>query len=173
MKPLQKTITISSLSVFFLLFLFQVPIIKQTLYEQFLEQLIYKKTVFFIDADEVKTDKHTILDTRSEAEFLVSHLPNARRVGFKDFSENNLKGLSKNDTIIVYCSVGYRSERIGEKLLQLGYKKVFNLKGGVFKWINKGYKMQQDSLPTTAIHPFSTMWGVWLQEGEKQYFKEK
>ena len=40
--------------------------------------------------------------------------------------------------IIVYCSIGVRSEDIGEKLKELGYTKILNLYGGIFDWKNKG-----------------------------------
>ena len=47
------------------------------------------------------------------------------------------QGWSKSDTIVLYCSIGYRSEKIGEKLVEMGYGHVFNLYGGIFEWVNR------------------------------------
>ena len=71
--------------------------------------------------------------------------------------------------MIVYCSIGYRSERIGEQVQNLGYKNVFNLKGGIFEWVNKGKTVMTEGQITTKIHPYDKEWGVWLQKGEKVY----
>src|SRR5690606_42136192 len=46
--------------------------------------------------------------------------------------------IPKQSTIVVYCAVGNRAERIGEKLLKAGYKHVYNLYGGIFEWMNQG-----------------------------------
>jgi len=49
-----------------------------------------------------------------------------------------LAGIEKQDPLAVYCSVGYRSERIAEKLPQQRYTNVVNVYGGVFEWVNTG-----------------------------------
>ena len=41
--------------------------------------------------------------------------------------------------IVVYCSVGIRSQRVGQQLLEAGYTQVWNLRGGIFKFGN-GHK---------------------------------
>lgn len=74
--------------------------------------------------------------------------------------------------VIVYCSVGYRSERIGEKLQDAGFINVQNLYGGIFKWVNEGMPVYNSIGPTKQVHGYSRSWGVWLQKGEKVYGKE-
>lgn len=63
-------------------------------------------------------DSVVILDAREPQEFNVSHIVSAKNIGFNNFSseEKQLQRLKKNAPIIVYCSVGIRSEQIGEKL---------------------------------------------------------
>lgn len=111
-----------------------------------------------------------ILDTRSEREYAVSHIPTARFVDYKAFSKDDVKGLDHGRVVVVYCTVGYRSERIGEQLKKLGFKYVFNLYGGIFQWVNEGHEVvDATGKPTTKVHAYSEDWGQWLQKGEKIY----
>jgi len=65
---------------------------------------------------------------------------------------------------LVYCSVGYRSERIGEHLLELGFTDVHNLYGGIFEWINKGYGvMNSKGQWVERVHGYSPSWGKWIE----------
>lgn len=137
-------------------------------YHKMLNQM-YENTVPILKSEEVN-DTFIILDTREYAEYKVSHLKNAIWVGYDDFSKKRIKAISKEKTILVYCSVGYRSERIGEKLQKIGYTKVYNLYGGIFEWVNNNYKIYDiNTKETSNVHVFDKTWGVWLQKGEKIY----
>ncbi len=124
---------------------------------------------------EIKTEdvssfkKSVLLDAREQSEYNVSHLKNARYVGYKKFDTNCLVGLEKTDTIVVYCSVGYRSEKIAEKLEKMGYKNVYNLRGGIFDWSNKGYSLYNALGPTSKVHPYDNNWGKWVTKAYKSY----
>jgi len=97
----------------------------QTEYDRKLKSLYRNsvKTIKPVDLKELVTkgEKITILDTRAPEEFNVSHLKGAQFLNYDSYSTEDLKKLPKNEKIIVYCSVGYRSERVGEKLQKLGY----------------------------------------------------
>ena len=110
-----------------------------------------------------------LLDTRTPAEYKVSHLKGARFVAYDSFQVSQLGDVPKDTPIVVYCAVGYRSERVGEQLQQAGYKQVHNLYGGIFEWVNQGYPVYNDSGKTDKVHAYSKTWGVWLREGEKVY----
>ena len=110
------------------------------------------------------------LDAREKNEFEVSHINEAIQVGFDDFTLASVKDIPKDQRIIVYCSVGYRSEKVAEKLRAAGYKNVANLYGGIFEWINEGYEVVGPAgTPTAKVHAYNTAWGVWLKRGEKVY----
>lgn len=116
-------------------------------------------------------DKSTVfLDAREMNEFEVSKIQGARWVGYDDFSMDRLKGIAKDSEIVVYCSVGYRSEKVAEKLEKAGYTNVSNLYGGIFEWVNEG-RVVVDSTDqkTQKVHAYNRAWGVWLKEGEKVY----
>jgi rhodanese-related sulfurtransferase len=132
-----------------------------------------KETVPTISVDELaKRDlkKITLLDARSKEEFEVSHLKDARWVGYDDFDLSRVKGLNKDEEIVIYCSIGVRSEKIGEKLQKAGFKNVKNLYGSIFEWVNTGNTVfGPDGKPTEKVHAYNKKWGVWLNKGEKVY----
>lgn len=109
------------------------------------------------------------LDARAKREYDVSHIDQALWVGYEDFDVNRLKEIGKDELIVVYCSVGYRSEKIAEKIKKLGFTKVFNLYGGIFEWVNQGHAVVSADKPTNKVHAYSKTFGVWLNKGEKVY----
>lgn len=140
----------------------------QQSYDQKLNSL-YKKTVPVIapeSFDSLKNKKSlTILDTRSPEEYKVSHIKDAEFINYEKFEINQFHQADKEKPIIIYCSVGYRSERIGEKLLAQGYKNVYNLYGGIFQWKNEGYPVyNSNGEPTEEVHAYNRLWGRWLEK---------
>ncbi|MDT8410844.1 MAG: rhodanese-like domain-containing protein [Vicingaceae bacterium] len=114
----------------------------------------------------------TVLDTREIEEFEVSHIKNAIHVGYNNFSIKKVsKEISTNKPIVVYCSIGYRSEKIGEQLQKKGYN-VYNLYGGIFHWTNQGYEVVNSTKKTTKkVHGYDKNWGIWLTKSEVVYGK--
>ncbi len=111
-----------------------------------------------------------ILDTREREEFTVSHLASARWVGYETFSMESVSDIPKDETIIVYCSIGARSQEIGEQLKSAGFQNVYNLYGGIFHWVNEDNPVfTPDSVQTERVHAYNKMWGIWLNKGEKVY----
>lgn len=140
--------------------------------DETLEQL-NKKTVDYIYAEDLsETDSLLLLDTRKFEEYKVSHIKNAYWVGYKTFAIDSVlaRHPKKDAPIIVYCSIGVRSEDIGEKLLAAGYTNVKNLYGGIFEWKNQGNTVvNQKGQATEKVHAYSKFWGRLLTNGEKVY----
>lgn len=142
-----------------------------------LKQLLEKyntESVPYISVTDLQKEKNVVLlDAREPKEFEVSHLKNSICVGYDFFNtEKTLKKLpkSKNTKIIVYCSIGIRSEDIAEKLQKEGYTNVFNLYGGIFEWKNQNNTVvNNQNIPTEKIHTFNKEWSKWLHKGEKIY----
>lgn len=109
------------------------------------------------------------LDAREASEFQVSHLRHAIHVGYDHFDANLWKGLPRNRRMVVYCSVGYRSEKVTEKLKNAGFTNVSNLYGGIFEWVNQGYPVYREGKQVVKVHAYDRVWGVWLRKGEKVY----
>jgi rhodanese-related sulfurtransferase len=111
-----------------------------------------------------------LLDARELEEYNVSHIKNAIFIGYKNFDKSKLKGIPKNKKIVVYCSIGYRSEKIGEQLQKLGYKNVYNLYGSLFAWVNRGYEVvDANNKITYTVHGYDATWAKWITN--KRYKK--
>lgn len=136
---------------------------------------IYKNTVPQIQAKmlfaDISTDTSLVLlDAREQKEYAISHIRNAVFAGYENFDTSFFFSIPKQSKIIIYCSVGYRSERIGERFLQRGFSNVFNLYGGIFNWVNEGHEVVDDNQkPTNRIHAYSNSWGKFLKTGEKVF----
>jgi rhodanese-related sulfurtransferase len=139
-------------------------------YNLLLKKLL-KHDVPEISIDSLSKIKNTVLllDAREFAEFNVSHLKNAKFVGYEDFSIDSLHNTKKNQPIVIYCSVGYRSEKITEKLMNAGFTNVQNLYGGIFEWKNKNFEVFNANGITNNVHPYSKTWGLWLKNADKVY----
>ena len=120
-------------------------------------------------SDAAGRDSLVFLDARSLEEFVVSRIPGAYWVGFDDFSLDRVSAVPRDQAVVVYCSVGYRSEKITEELRAAGFEDVSNLYGGIFEWVNQGQPVEDRSGPTEKIHAYNRAWGRWLRRGHKVY----
>ena len=110
--------------------------------------------------------KAILLDARETKEYEVSHIPGARYIGFDDFDESAVSDIDKDKRIVVYCSIGYRSEKIGEKLKKLGYSNSYNLFGSIFEWVNAGQPLEdKEGRKTNKIHTYNKKWSKCVTEG--------
>lgn len=116
------------------------------------------------DAYEAK-DQHVFLDARELDEFETSHIANARHVGYDDFDIQSVKAsIPKDAQIIVYCSIGYRSEKIGVILKNYGYQHVYNLYGSIFEWVNQHHAVYNlDGDRVLQLHAYSKKWSKWVE----------
>lgn len=159
------------ISLFLCLFSFQTfGQVNSVAYNLLLKTLL-SHSVTEVSVMEVKAMKDIVLlDARELKEFKVSHLPGAQWVGFDTFEKEFLKSISKNKKIVVYCSMGYRSEKIAEKIEAEGFTDVSNLYGGIFEWVNQGnIVVDSTNHPTDRVHAYAKTWGIWLTQGEKVY----
>ncbi len=116
-----------------------------------------------------RSSEVTLLDARERPEYAVSHLQDAIWVGYEQFDTAAVSSLPRDQPVVVYCSVGYRSEKITQRLLQMGFTQVSNLYGGIFEWVNQGQPLYQEGVQTHRVHGYSRAWGIWLQRGEKVF----
>ncbi len=118
-----------------------------------------------------KTNAH-ILDAREQKEYQVSHLKDAIFVGYDNFNLDSIQHKigNKDEKIVVYCSVGIRSEIVADKLKKAGFTNVYNLYGGIFEWKNNGFPIyNSEQKETDSIHAFSKQWSKWVKNGIKIY----
>lgn len=122
-------------------------------------------TIPLMSVEELKsnTQKLLIFDARERDEFEVSHIPGAEFVGYNHFDIQTYSKLSKDTPIVVYCSIGYRSEKIGERLKAKGFTKVYNLYGSIFEWANRGYPLiNEKGREVREVHTYNKDWSRWV-----------
>jgi len=161
----------------FLIFFYFVPLF--LIAQQSLNELLKQynsQSIPYITAEELKMQQNNshflLLDTRERKEFEVSKIEGAVYAGYNEFSMVQFTNFVTDKTrpIVVYCSLGIRSENIGEKLKKAGYTNVKNLYGGIFEWKNKDFPvLDTDGNETEKVHAFSKQWGKWLLKGKKIY----
>jgi len=147
------------------------PQVKSKSFQFVLNTMLSDKTPF-INIKEAAANKnnYTFLDAREAKEYNVSHIPNSRFVSFEQFELRAISDLPKNKPLIVYCSIGKRSEKITKELLKEGFSNVRNLYGGIFEWVNEGNGVvDNENRPTNKVHAYGRFWGQWLEKGEKVY----
>ena len=134
-----------------------------------------KETIPYISVEELNSSNEDIilLDSREPKEFKTSHLKNAKCVGYDFFNMDSTATQLPNNKdvkIVVYCSLGIRSEDVAEKLKKAGYTNVFNLYGGIFEWKNKDMTVyDSEEKVTENVHTFNKDWSKWLKKGTKIY----
>ena len=80
-------------------------------------------------------DGHILIDCRRREEFLLRHLPSARNIDYLAYNFlDDLEQLDPEKTYLVYCRSGRRSIRTCTLMQNSGFKKVYNLDGGLNAW---------------------------------------
>ncbi len=105
-----------------------------------------------------------LLDTRTEAEYVVSHLPQAQRLDPATDNFDILQPIGRDTPIVTYCSIGYRSAAIATRLQAAGFTNVANLEGSIFRWANQGKPVYRQGQPVAEVHPYSSRWGCLLDK---------
>jgi rhodanese-related sulfurtransferase len=103
-----------------------------------------------------------LLDVRTEAEWNVSHIPGARRVDPNATAEIAGRGIAKDAPVVIYCSVGYRSSNVANRLRAAGFSNVSNLEGSIFEWANEHRPLVCGDRPVTRVHAYDSWWGRLL-----------
>ena len=150
--------------------LFEVSLYAQETLDKVLEKY-HQEKVPYISAIELQNlqqnNKVVVLDSRELIEFKVSHIKGAILVGYDDFKLSSLpESMNKNTPLVVYCTLGVRSEVVANELIERGYRDVKNLYGGISEWKNMDYVVVDSTqTPTENIHVYSKKWGKWLTKG--------
>jgi rhodanese-related sulfurtransferase len=113
--------------------------------------------------DDFSIGSYILLDAREKEEYKVSTIPGAIHIGYDDFDKSSLENLPKDKKIIVFCSIGYRSEVIGRKFVKAGFNDVFNLYGSIFAWANAGKTLvKPNGNVTNEVHTYNEKWSKWV-----------
>lgn len=79
-------------------------------------------------------DDLTVLDVRSEREYLDGHINSAVLLPYKKAKKGYNSLLDKKKKYLVYCDTGKKSEKIAKTLSTNGFARVYVLAGGIENW---------------------------------------
>ncbi len=77
-----------------------------------------------------------LIDVRTPREYRSGHLGNAINI---DFYKTNrfveaFETLNKEKPVYIYCRSGVRSAKAANKLIAMGFQKIYDLEGGILNW---------------------------------------
>ncbi len=80
-----------------------------------------------------------IVDVRTPVEFISKHIEKAINIDYRSYNfKEDVSLLDKNKTYILYCRSGNRSGKALKKLEEWRFTKVYNVVGGMIKWVAEG-----------------------------------
>ncbi|MFD2824474.1 rhodanese-like domain-containing protein [Lacinutrix iliipiscaria] len=91
----------------------------------------------------LKMDEVQLVDVRTPEEFSGGYIKNAQNIDFMSptFEQDILK-LDKEKPVVLYCHSGRRSANCAQKLKDAGFKKIYDLEGGISTWKHEGLAVE-------------------------------
>jgi rhodanese-related sulfurtransferase len=110
------------------------------------------------------SDAPVLIDTRTAPEFAVSHIASARHAETLEQARAIVAAAPPGRPVVLYCSVGYRSSALADKLVRAGMPNVANLEGSLFAWANEGRPVVTGgATPVKLVHPYDRRWAKLLK----------
>ena len=104
-----------------------------------LEKKVDSSEIKVVSAEEMQSilaqEDVQLVDVRTSNEYDKSHIVSAQNIDFKSPTfDEDVEQLDKNKPVILYCKSGGRSAKCAKKLKDAGFKKIYDLEGGISKW---------------------------------------
>ena len=106
-------------------------------------KVIEKKKSHYVDPNQwnklINNKSVTLIDVRKPFEYKVGTFKGAINLKINSFREfpKYFNKFKKNNKVAMFCTGGIRCEKASNFLKQKGFKNVFQLKGGIFNYLNK------------------------------------
>ena len=83
----------------------------------------------------MNNDNTIVIDVRDPNEYAEGHIEGSRNIQLAKLAERAAELEAHKETpVIVTCQSGTRSPAAGKKLVALGFKEVYEMRGGMFAW---------------------------------------
>lgn len=89
------------------------------------------------------TDSSILIDVREPFEFKGSRIKNAINIPASGNIDKAADSINKQFSLFLYCTSGFRSSRAAGKFYEKGFRKLYNLKGGITAWRKDGMPVQK------------------------------
>ena len=84
-----------------------------------------------------------LLDVRTPGEFGERHLAGALNIDYNGaYFDARIEKLDKTQPVYVYCLSGGRSAAAAQTLTDIGFTKVYEMKGGISRWIAENHPVE-------------------------------
>ena len=101
------------------------------------------------------TEPPVLVDVRGDEEREVSTLPGA--ISQAEFEADPERFAGRE--VVTYCTIGYRSGRYTEELVEKGWK-AWNLRGSILSWAHDVGTLVRDGRPTRRLHVYGRTWNL-------------
>ncbi|WP_333695836.1 rhodanese-like domain-containing protein [Flavobacterium sp.] len=83
----------------------------------------------------IQNQKVQLVDVRTAEEYADGAIVNAQNIDVLESSfETKIQKLDKTQPVYIYCRSGSRSQTAAQKMIDLGFTQVIDLKGGYLNW---------------------------------------
>ncbi len=107
----------------------------------------------------IDTEDVILLDVRTEEEYDSAHIEEATLIPVAELS-NRTEELNKSKKIVVYCRSGHRSATASGILIEDGFKRVYNVLGGINEWEERGYPVVNTTTSSPKQPGFETVLAI-------------
>jgi rhodanese-related sulfurtransferase len=109
-----------------------------------------KSEIKVVTPEEMKTllelEDIQLVDVRTPEEFKEGYIENAQNIDYNSPTfDTDVEKLDKNKPVILYCKSGGRSAKCAKKLQDAGFVKIYDLDGGISKWLHEGLEIKVKS----------------------------
>ncbi|MDP1602383.1 MAG: rhodanese-like domain-containing protein [Legionella sp.] len=85
-----------------------------------------------------------LIDVREQDEWDEGHIPGATHIPKDELpAKIDAKASSHQQPIYLHCKGGVRSAHSAERLMDMGYKEVYSVTGGIAEWARCGYEVRK------------------------------
>jgi rhodanese-related sulfurtransferase len=88
-----------------------------------------------------ETKDLVLIDVGNPGDFAEGHIPGSISLPLSASFKEKIKNLSKGKTYILICPTGRRSATAAKLMMEQGFEKVYNLKGGITDWLRNGFRV--------------------------------
>ena len=82
--------------------------------------------------------KVLLINVRTPEEYKAGHIPEAQNINyFEDDFQESLNKLDTLQPVYIYCRSGHRSGESVTNFKKAGFRKIYNLDGGILNWKSK------------------------------------
>jgi rhodanese-related sulfurtransferase len=128
----------------------------EAMYAHYKKDFPAARAMTVAEYQKIRDDKDVVLvDTRTPEEFRVSRIPGA--IPMSEYEKD--RGKYRDDRIVLYCTIGYRSGVRAEKARRNGVN-AYNLKGSILAWLHTGNPVVNENGETKKVHVYGEDWAL-------------